>query len=429
MRELIGLRAGVRSAVSGDGELFLAAWPRTGSLGRVTEGKHVAVRRLADGPVSVDELATVIGDDQVLRSLLGRLVSGQWLYHTVLRDESPQYTVRPRGVRRPYRTGALPHNVMLSRFATLRRDTDGMVLSSPLSTSVVLLHNVELIAGIGKPAPVGSAAHRLSDDLWRAHFLVDSADTEDSELRLAQWSSHELTFHDTSRRAGSPGFGATGWANGRFEPVPARREPFDGETVALSVPDEIPVTLEDRRSVRDYDDENPITVEQLGHFLYRSAHVRSVTAAGTSTRPSPSGGGLHELEIYPVTRSVPGLGDGVHHYDPFDHKLETLPGSTRVLLDQAALAMGKDTAPQVLLVITARFGRTMWKYQTMAYALTLKNVGALQQTMYLVATAMGLAPCAIEAGTSDVFAETTGIDPLTESPVGEFALGSRARKS
>jgi SagB-type dehydrogenase family enzyme len=61
----------------------------------------------------------------------------------------------------------------------------------------------------------------------------------------------------------------------------------------------------------------------------------------------------------------------------------------------------------------------------MGYALVLKDLGALMQTMYLVATAMGLAPCAIGSGDAAVFARATGLDPLAESSVGEFALSTR----
>jgi hypothetical protein len=48
--------------------------------------------------------------------------------------------------------------------------------------------------------------------------------------------------------------------------------------------------------------------------------------------------------------------------------------------------------------------------------------------MYCVATAMGLAPCALGAGDPAVFAEATGLDPLVEGTVGEFILGSRPAK-
>ncbi len=42
--------------------------------------------------------------------------------------------------------------------------------------------------------------------------------------------------------------------------------------------------------------------------------------------------------------------------------------------------------------------------------------------MYLVATAMGLSPCAIGTGDSDLFAEATGLRYEEEGTVGEFAL-------
>jgi SagB-type dehydrogenase family enzyme len=67
-----------------------------------------------------------------------------------------------------------------------------------------------------------------------------------------------------------------------------------------------------------------------------------------------------------------------------------------------------------------------WKYESMAYALILKNLGALFATMYFVATAMHLAPCALGGGDSELFAAITGLDPIEEPAVGEFLLGSRS---
>jgi SagB-type dehydrogenase family enzyme len=72
-----------------------------------------------------------------------------------------------------------------------------------------------------------------------------------------------------------------------------------------------------------------------------------------------------------------------------------------------------------------------WKYQAIAYALVLKNTGVLFQQMYLVATALGLAPCAIGTGDTQVFAQASGLDFSEESSVGEFALsgGLRAERT
>jgi oxazoline/thiazoline dehydrogenase len=93
------------------------------------------------------------------------------------------------------------------------------------------------------------------------------------------------------------------------------------------------------------------------------------------------------------------------------------------LLDDAGYSMGHPQ-PQVLIVITSRFQRIAWKYEAIAYSLTLKHVGCLLQTMYLVATVMGLAPCAIGGGNSEIFARVAGLSPLMESSVSEFSLGT-----
>ena len=148
---------------------------------------------------------------------------------------------------------------------------------------------------------------------------------------------------------------------------------------ALAAP--LDAVLAARRSIREHDPQRPLTVAQLGEFLHRSARVTGVGMDGRheiSRRPSPSGGALHGLEIYPVISNVDGLATGMYHYDPFDHVLEPVPARgavTRQLLAMAcAAAAGADT-PQALLVLSCRFGRVMWKYQGLGYALVLKDVG------------------------------------------------------
>jgi SagB-type dehydrogenase family enzyme len=93
--------------------------------------------------------------------------------------------------------------------------------------------------------------------------------------------------------------------------------------------------------------------------------------------------------------------------------------------------MGTQAAPQVLFTIAARFGRTSWKYSSIAYALVLKDVGALMQTFYLMATDMGLGGCAIGISNIDLFAKMMAIEFHVEGPVGQFALGRemKARSS
>jgi SagB-type dehydrogenase family enzyme len=97
-------------------------------------------------------------------------------------------------------------------------------------------------------------------------------------------------------------------------------------------------------------------------------------------------------------------------------------------LTGAAFAMAAPAAPQIVITIAARFGRVSWKYSSIAYALVLKDVGVLTQTLYLMATGLGLGGCAIGIANIDLFAKMTGVEFHVEGPVGQFAIG-RGMKS
>jgi SagB-type dehydrogenase family enzyme len=227
----------------------------------------------------------------------------------------------------------------------------------------------------------------------------------------------------------------------RLTPPPlARQRRADAEpAVALVRPDlerlrrtDAPFTdvLERRRSVREYAPE-PLALDQLGEFLYRCARYQVVLPGGKTDhalRPCPAGGALHELEIYPVVAACQGLDPGIYHYRPLEHELTRVaPPSAAFerLLDEAWCTADRQSRPQVLLQVTARCGRIFWKYESMAYAVILKDLGALYATMYLVATAMRLAPTALGGGDSELFATLAGLDPYEEPAVGEFMLGTR----
>ncbi len=93
------------------------------------------------------------------------------------------------------------------------------------------------------------------------------------------------------------------------------------------------------------------------------------------------------------------------------------------MLALAGMSTGGTAKPDVPIAMTSRFSRMSWKYASLPYAATLKNVGVLYQTFYLVATAMGMAPCGLGNGDSDLAARTFGLDWAAESSVGEFLIG------
>jgi SagB-type dehydrogenase family enzyme len=478
--ELFALRRGVSSAALPDGGLHLVAWPHAEPVGRLTPDQHAVLRALAGRPHTRAELEVPgaghdgeAGSEAVAR-LLDRLRAGGWLKTTVAQGGRPLYTLDPlHPPPPPPPPWDADAALVLSRFAVLHRDDGGLVLESPRAWCDIRVHDpavlgvvlgrlADLRAGTtgspagseaGAGAGAGEAGRRLIHDLrWSGMAVPDGA--EDGELRLRQWSPHELWFHNRSRIGYrgflGDGFAATHWAKGRFDPPPARPEPFPGPTVDLHRPDldalrrtDPPLTavIEERRSLRFQDEDNPVTATQLGEFLYRCARTLEVGSYGgqdgqerqngleLTRRPYPSGGGAYELEVYPVVRHAVGLAPGMYHYDSHAHRLRLVrpvshPAVRHLLRGSAALG---PQPSQVLLVVSARPGRLMWKYEAIGYALVLKHLGVLYQTMYLVATAMGLAPCAIGAGDAVAFTEATGRDPLAECGVGEFALGSMGK--
>ena len=159
------------------------------------------------------------------------------------------------------------------------------------------------------------------------------------------------------------------------------------------------------RAVR-FATEAPLTSRQLGEFLGHVARLRDYATSShdeVSRRFYPGGGARYELEIYPLVHDVDGLTPGAYHYDPADHVLEHLSDDTpavRASLAFAGRVATRQSPPPVLLVVTARFGRVAWKYESIAYSLVLKHVGVLYAVMYDTATAMGLSPAPSARATS-----------------------------
>ena len=278
--------------------------------------------------------------------------------------------------------------------------------------------------------------------LLQARLVVRASgdEPERSDQSLAQWDPVDLLFHARTRLGRrTDGYGGTYRFKDRFEDVPAIREQ-PAESLALPKPDldalaesdpSLTTVLESRQSVRVHDDENPIDAARLGELLYRTSRVKHVVDnpehGKFALKPYPGGGALYELDVYPLVRLCEGVPAGLHRYDPVGHALVPLSepsGYTEGLIQHARVAALMETPPQVLLVIAARFGRVSWKYEGMCYALSLKHVGVLYQTLYLAATAMGLAPCGLGGGDSDLFARAAGTDYEAETSVGEFILGS-----
>ena len=342
----------------------------------------------------------------------------------------------------------------LSRFAYCHQEGTEMLWESPLSQAKVYLKDWRCSAIIHQlvqaqtcntlttiPDVSLQTAQTFLSLLNTAQLLteIDENNLQVESDTLAQWEFHDLLFHSRSRKGRHDNaVGKSYRFLGKIKPLPAIKPQVFSNVIPLYKPDieqlkqkDPPFTLilESRRSKRIHGD-RPISQQQLGEFLYRSARVRKVfyrPYRECSDRPYPTGGACYELELYLAVNKCEDITSGLYHYCPQQHQLEQISQRNQyleALLENAQKTNGEDSSPQVLIIITARFARVSWAYESIAYSLILKHVGVIIQTMYLVATAMNLAPCALGTGNGDLFATATGIDYYSESSVGEFILGA-----
>ncbi len=460
----IRLRRGAAVVAGPDGKTALTLGGTTIQLPHLAAGAGAALGELshADLPeLAAQRLVTdADGLGGVLRwqALLARLASIGLLERVALAGGIAIARLVPLVPERhpAPATPLLGRPVKLSRFAAVRPSGGRLVVERPGSTALVELE--ASAAGVLGPLADWTAGWDevpgLPPDLVRAVVELLAAagllapggpddDVEATDPVLGLWSPVDLLMHAAIRSPRlSPGYGGTYPGKGRFEPLPAVAPARSGRRIELVRPDlqllaqdDPPLTevLERRRSQRVHDDAAPITRDQLGELLFRVARTRAVFNGSdgqqVANRPYPAGGSLHELEIYPLVTRCDGLAPGLYHYAGADHHLEHVSDPSRAttaLVAGARAAAVTDADPQVVLLVAARFGRLMWKYQTIPYSLVLKHVGVLYQTIYLVATAMGLAVCGLGGGDATEFAAATGLPYHAEGSVGELIVGSRA---
>ncbi|MCZ4119588.1 SagB family peptide dehydrogenase [Streptomyces sp. H39-S7] len=461
-------------ASSGGGAVLHSRWGDVTVAG-TDELVYESLRRMSFGPVDLENIlratprpyAEITAIDRARLLALLDSISYLVVRSLGLDDTEPQLLDMvpiARGARLDIRSVPPEQPLRLSRFAVLQTRDELLVLESALSLHRAQFLRPEaawVVGVLGKATTLkaATAALPVADGVVAdivAYLVAAGMVTlgehdengavvfpEDQDPALMTWTPNELLFHTRTRLGRHDGdFGATFPYLGRLSPEPAVKSAPQGERIPLYRPDldtvlaaDPPLTavLETRRSTRTYAEE-PIDERQLGEFLYRIARIRSLYSSiglepasyPASSRPYPSGGSAYELECYITLSRCAGLASGNYYYDPYGHclvRLDDPSNSAAELLAHASAAAGMTTTPQVLVTITARFRRLSWKYSGMWYALALKHVGVVQQTMCLVATAMRLAPLPLGSGDIETSAQAFGLDWREESSIGELLLG------
>jgi len=163
-----------------------------------------------------------------------------------------------------------------------------------------------------------------------------------------------------------------------------------------------------------------LSVRELGAVL------EAAYAATAERRTVPSAGALYPLELYVLALAVSGAQRAAFHYDPFTHRLACLD-----LLDPKLVAAAfVDPAPSeraaAVLVVTAMFWRSRFKYGLRGYRFALVEAGHVVQNVVLAAAALGL-PALPVGGYYDCRLDAlVGANGLDEASVYAVVLGGRA---
>jgi SagB-type dehydrogenase family enzyme len=440
-------------------------------LGKFSAGVTERAQALRVGLPFDSFLSHGHADDEEVERLVRLLAQRGLLEYglSALDDGKDQVVIEPQIPDYWPRTPELGNDdvVALSRFAYLRRRGNEMVLESPRAGALFKICDPRVaatLATLSAPHTIkqlhkqeGFPGVTLLALLLDCQILFkieaagnDGLRVNEGDDNLVLWDFHDLLFHtrSTEGRQANPLGGLYTYAD-VVAPRPAVRPPWPGKVIELREISSQPAgtisplanLLRQRHSTREFDDGQPVTLAELSQFLDGTARVLSKWKSEVdlgeggpvvdyTSRPYPSGGSEYELELYLSVANCEGLARGFYHYDADRHALVSIAVRDQELDAQFAateFAMGTAATPQILITIAARFDRVSWKYSGIAYSLILKDVGALMQTFYLMATEMGLGGCAVGTNNIDLFARMTGVEFHIEGPVGQFALGRGAK--
>jgi len=208
--------------------------------------------------------------------------------------------------------------------------------------------------------------------------------TEDAVALVAVRTYHERSKHRFEAYAEGPG--QLDW---EAQPAPFRHY-AGAATVALP--------LAASRFERPYADLTtpgatpPATpaapgLESLGALLQLSFALSAWKIWGPSRwalRCNPSSGNLHPTEVYLFISGLPGLADGVHHYDPLQHRLEL-----RAALATIGVA---PRPPQLGVTFTSVMWREAWKYGERAFRYCQLDTGHAIGALAYAAALLGWTP-------------------------------------
>jgi SagB-type dehydrogenase family enzyme len=174
-----------------------------------------------------------------------------------------------------------------------------------------------------------------------------------------------------------------------------------------------------------------LTLEGLTRILFCADGLtrrKRVGAEDYHFRAAPSAGALYPVEVYVAAAEVGGVERGLYHFSPADLKLRGLRrGDWRAFIARAAAGRPSLLEARAIVVLSAMFWRSTWKYRARAYRYCFWDAGTILANLLAAAAAEGLSTEIVTAFADPEIEALIDIDGEREGALCLVALGeSRA---
>jgi SagB-type dehydrogenase family enzyme len=146
-----------------------------------------------------------------------------------------------------------------------------------------------------------------------------------------------------------------------------------------------------------------LTRESVGELLELSFGLSAWKEYGPdrwALRCNPSSGNLHPTEAYILSRNLPGIDDGLHHYLSRDHLLE----------QRCRSHSGGEAPPRLWIALSSIHWREAWKYGERAFRYCQLDIGHALGAIRYAAGALGWSATLVENIGSSELSALMGLD-------------------
>jgi SagB-type dehydrogenase family enzyme len=168
----------------------------------------------------------------------------------------------------------------------------------------------------------------------------------------------------------------------------------------------------------------PLSLEMLSSILHAAYGVKSSLLPGISRHTVPSAGALYPLDIVIVLGQGNAIDQGLYVYVPSEHALAIIRSGEQ--LKQVSECMIESSLAQnssALILITASFERTIFKYGERGYRFVLIESGHVAQNVQLVCSAMGMMSLPIGGFVDREMDKYLGLDGIQMSCIYGLQVG------